>query len=225
MIRLSNEIGLVSVNVAEPEVIGRQRGRDVLSAIKKRPVIAGPTIAMTTTNLDGDRQADLRVHGGPEKAVYAYPSEHWARWNAEIAPAEPFGAGTFGENLSTLGIDETEACIGDVWAWGTARLQICQPRYPCFKLAMATRRLDVGKLMLDAGRSGWYLRVLTAGEAPVAGPIAIEQRDPAGVTVLDALRALLPGSTRPEIERVIAVEALAVNWRGSLEEKIEVGAV
>lgn len=205
-------IGLVSVNVGLPAVIGKHRGKPVTSGIRKRPV-AGETIAVGATNLAGDRQADLRVHGGPDKAVYAYPGEHLPWWNDQLAREVPFSPGSFGENLTTAGIDEGTALIGDVWRWGTALLQICQPRYPCFKLVIATEQPDMVKRFLGAGRSGWYLRVLEPGTAPVAGPIEVMTVDPDGVTVAEAARAALPGAGTALIERVGSVPALAGSWR------------
>lgn len=205
-------IGLVSVNVGLPAVIGKHRGKPVTSGIRKRPV-AGETIAVGATNLAGDRQADLRVHGGPDKAVYAYPGEHLPWWNDQLAREVPFSPGSFGENLTTAGIDEGTALIGDVWRWGTALLQICQPRYPCFKLVIATEQPDMVKRFLAAGRSGWYLRVLEPGMAPVAGPIEVMTVDPDGVTVAEAARAALPGAGTALIERVGSVPALAGSWR------------
>lgn len=205
-------IGLVSVNVGLPAVIGKHRGKPVTSGIRKRPV-AGETIAVGATNLAGDRQADLRVHGGPDKAIYAYPGEHLPWWNDQLAREVPFSPGSFGENLTTAGIDEGTALIGDVWRWGTALLQICQPRYPCFKLVIATEQPDMVKRFLAAGRSGWYLRVLEPGTAPVAGPIEVMTVDPDGVTVAEAARAALPGAGTALIERVGSVPALAGSWR------------
>jgi len=213
-------VGLVSVNVAQPEIIGKHRGNPVSSAIKKRRMITDGTLILTTTNLADNRQADLRVHGGPDKAVYAYPSEHLPLWNAELEPDEPFGPGTFGENLTTSGWLETDVRIGDVWSWGEALLQICQPRFPCFKLAMATGRNDVGKRMLVAGRNGWYLRVLQPGEVPVAGPITVVERGSEDATVLDGVRALLPGAPRGLTRRMITVPPLAERWRAMLLDRL-----
>jgi MOSC domain-containing protein YiiM len=215
-------VGLVAVNVAEPEIIGKQRGHPVLSAIRKRRVVTDGSLFLTRENLTGDRQADLTVHGGPDKAVYAYPFEHLPLWNAELSPDPPFGPGTFGENLTTSGWREADARIGDVWSWGDAMLQVCQPRFPCYKLAIATGRPDIGKRMLAAGRNGWYLRVLHPGEVPVAGPITVLERGPADATVLDAIRALLPGSPHALTERVAAVDALAASWREALQERLAV---
>jgi MOSC domain-containing protein YiiM len=160
------------------------------------------------------------VHGGPDKAVYAYPSEHLPLWSAELEPEEPFGPGAFGENLTTSGWLETDVRIGDVWSWGGALLQVCQPRYPCFKLAIATGRPDVGKRMLAAGRNGWYLRVLQPGEVPVAGPIAVLERGPVDATVRDAVHALLPGHPRALIERIAAVGSLAGRWREMVLDRL-----
>ena len=111
-------VELIAVNVAQPEIIGTRRGKPVQERDQETAmVLRQDTLNLTTTNLDGDRQADLRVHGGPDKAVYAYPSEHLPLWNAELQPDKPFGPGTFGENLTTAGWLETDVRIGDVWAW------------------------------------------------------------------------------------------------------------
>lgn len=213
-------VELVAVNVAEPEVIGVRRGQPVLSAIRKRRLVNEGTLALTTTNLAGDRQADPRVHGGPDKAVYAYPSEHLPLWDAELTPETPYAPGSFGENLTTRGWLESDVRIGDVWSWGPAVLQVCQPRFPCFKLAMATGRNEVGKRMLETGRNGWYLRVLEPGEVPVSGPIAVIERGPADATVSAAVHALLPGSPREATELIAAVAHLAPSWRLMLEDKL-----
>lgn len=217
------ELRLVSVNVARPRVIGALRsGEPVVSGIAKKPVRAD-TLVLDALNLDGDRQADLAVHGGPDKAVYAYPAEHLPRWNAELGVS--FGPGTFGENLTTAGWLEDEVRIGDVWAWGAARLQVAQPRSPCYKLALVTGRPDLPKRLVRNGRTGWYLRVLAPGTVPIAGPIRVVERHPAGVTVLRAHRASLPnGADRTEIEAVAGVAALAESWRGWLLEQLDRGS-
>lgn len=212
------EVRLVSVNVARPRVIGTRRGWPVLSGIGKRPV-ATDTLVLDLLNLEGDGQADLSVHGGPDKAVYAYPSEHLPTWNRELDVS--FGPATFGENLTTEGAHEDEVRIGDVWAWGEARLQVTQPRSPCYKLAIATNRPDLGKRMVANGRTGWYLRVLAPGPVPVGSPIFVAERDPAGVTVLAAHRALFDAdATRADLEAVAAVDALAGRWRGAILERL-----
>lgn len=213
-----NRIRLVSVNVAQPEVIGERRGKSVLSGIRKRPVTS-ERVVIGSTNLGGDAQADLRVHGGPDKAVYAYPSEHAPWWTEQLRPATPFGPGSFGENLTTAGALETHVCIGDQWRWGSAVLQVCQPRYPCFKLVMATGQSDMVTRFLEAGRSGWYLRVLTTGEATTHDDIEVVDHDNAGVTIFEASRAVLPGADPALVARVQLATALAASWRSMLREE------
>ena len=216
--RPTDPITLVSVRVAQPRVIETLRTRGpVLSAIAKQAVTAA-TLDLTVLNLAGDRQADLTVHGGPDKAVYVYPAKHLPRWNDELGTE--FGPGTFGENLTVTGADERTVRIGDVWAWGDAMLQVSQPRQPCYKLAMITGQPTIGRHMAETGRTGWYLRVLRSGTVPVAGPIHVAERHPSVVTVLDAHRALLPDATADEIAAVLAIDALAVSWREPLADRL-----
>ena len=207
-----SEVRLVSVNVGLPRVIGATRWRKLIrSGIIKQPVTAA-SIVLDTLNLDGDRQADLTVHGGRDKAVYAYPVEHLPVWNDELGT--DFGPGTFGENLTTAGWLEDDVRIGDIWAWGEARLQVSQPRSPCYKLATVTGRPDLLKRLVRTGRTGWYLRVLEVGTVPVSGPIQVLERDPAGISVLLAHRASQPGALdRADVEAVARVDALAADWR------------
>src|SRR5215208_502588 len=216
----SSEVRLVSVNVGLPEVIGASRwGKPIRSGIVKQPVTA-TSISLEALNLDGDQQADLRVHGGPDKAVYAYPVEHLPLWNEELGT--DFGPGTFGENLTTAGWLEDEVRIGDVWAWGQARLQVSQPRSPCYKLATVTGRPELLKRFVRTGRTGWYLRVLQAATVPVCGPIQVIERDPAGISVLHAHRASQPGALdRTEVEAVVRVDALASDWRHWVLHQLE----
>ena len=186
-------VGLTSVNVAEPSVIGTRQGIPVLSGIGKQPVTAA-SIRLDTLNLEGDRQADLQVHGGPAKAVYAYPAENIAQWNDEFwnGPIKPsvqdnrFRAGSFGENLTTTGWLENDVHLGDIWSWGDALLQVTQPRSPCFKLAMVTGLPELIKKFVESGRTGWYLRVVQPGSVPVSGPITVVERLTGTPTVLEA---------------------------------------
>ena len=214
------EVRLISVNVGQPRVIGATRwGKPIRSGIVKQPV-AVPSIFLDTLNLDGDRQADLTVHGGRNKAVYAYPVEHLPLWNDELGT--DFRPGTFGENLSTAEWLENDVCIGDIWAWGEARLQVCQPRSPCYKLATITGRPDLLKRLVRTGRTGWYLRVLQPAVVPVAGPILVIERDPARISVLLAHRASLPGALdRAGVEAVAQVDALAADWRHWVLHQLE----
>lgn len=215
-------ISLISTNVALPSYLCERHGALIESGIRKQPVTS-ETVAVSTTNIGGDGQGDLVAHGGPEKAVYAYPSEHWGPWTEELKPAQPYGPGSFGENLSLAGMLEDEACIGDIWRWGEVRLQICQPRYPCYKLAEVLHRPGVVKAMVENGRTGWYFRVLTPGIAPTSGPIELESRDPAGVTVTMAHTARLPGAPRALVERAAGVDALASRLKQELVKTLAHG--
>jgi MOSC domain-containing protein YiiM len=212
-------IDLISLNVALPSYLTELHGEMIESGIRKRPV-ATETVTVSTTNIDGDGQADLRVHGGPEKAVYAYPSEHWGPWTEELKPGQPYGPGSFGENLSLAGALEHDACIGDIWRWGDVRLQICQPRYPCFKLAAVLQRPRVVRAMVQNGRTGWYFRVLTPGVAPTSGAIELESRHPAAVTVAMTHAARLPNAPLTLVERIASVDALASGLTRSLIEEL-----
>jgi MOSC domain-containing protein YiiM len=128
----------------------------------------------------------------------------------------PLDVAAFGENLSTRGITETTACIGDVWAWGTAQLQICQPRWPCQKLTVHRASTRVGALMRESGRTGWYLRVLQPGTVPADGPITVTNQHAAGISVADANRAMLDRSLsdRTLVRRVVELgDVVADEWR------------
>jgi MOSC domain-containing protein YiiM len=200
----------------------------VVSGIAKARVDSGATLALTHLNLEGDGQADLTVHGGPEKAVYVHPSEHLAGWAGDLGePAlagGPHPVAAFGENVSSRGVTEDDVRIGDVWAWGTALLQVCQPRWPCQKLTLHRASSRVGSIMRATGRTGWYLRVLQPGTVPAAGPITVADVHPAGVTVGDAHRAMLDRhpEDRSLVRRVLGLgDVLAEQWREPLRERLD----
>ncbi len=220
------DVGLAAVNVGRPKLLGLHRGRPVSSGIAKQPVPADVTeLWLGRLNLEGDGQADLEVHGGVDKAVYAYPSEHLPAWREELGE-DDLGPAPFGENLSTIGWLEHDVCIGDRWRWGpaggeSALLEVCQPRWPCFKLAMHRGRGDICGLLKEAGRTGWYLRVLAEGRVPVAGPIEVVDRHPAGATVFAMHDAARPGHAPAEvIEELLTVEPLAAEWREVLARRL-----
>ncbi len=204
-------IGLLSVNVGRPAYLGLHRGRPVESAIAKRPVTV-PAIELTSLNLEGDGQAEIDVHGGPDKAVLAYPSEHLAAWSEELG--QDVGPAAFGENLTTVGGTEDDVCIGDRWFWGDAVLQVSEPRWPCYKLAIHLGRSDVPRRFRQSGRTGWYLRVLRPGRVPVAGPITVE-RHPVGATVRLVHDARMPDGGVPVevVAALVELEELGEEWR------------
>ena len=199
------EARVVSVNVGAVRAV-EWFGRTVTTAIWKEPV-EGP-VAIVGVNLAGDDQADRRVHGGPEKAVYVYASEDYEWWSQQ--PGGPFGAGTFGENLTTAGIDVTGSAIGDRWAIGTAVLEVCQPREPCYKLGIRMDEPGFPERFALARRPGAYLRVLTEGEVIVGDALAVTAAAPPVIT-LGQLAA--PELDRALLEAVVADPRASETWR------------
>ncbi|HLZ10498.1 MAG TPA: MOSC domain-containing protein [Chloroflexota bacterium] len=197
----TDRIEIVSVNVARPAVLAVWPTKDVISAIAKRPV-AAPTLRLSAINVEGDEQADTRpdafgaqVHGGPDQAIYVYPFEHYPDFERELG--RPVECGLLGENLTIRGATEGDVCIGDVWAWGEALVQVSAPRLPCFKLGIRLGKHAMRKWIRDEGKTGWYLRVLRTGTIPTTGSIEVVERHPAGVTVLDVHQALQSSGAGP----------------------------
>ncbi|MGH9777036.1 MAG: MOSC domain-containing protein [Candidatus Acidiferrales bacterium] len=207
---------LISVNVGLPREVSAN-GQRVLTGIFKQPV-AG-RIAVRRLNLDGDRQADLSVHGGPDKAVYAYPAEHYTFWRRELPEMElPFGM--FGENLSVEGLREDEVNVGDRFAIGTAEFQATQPRLPCYKLGIKFGRADMVKRFLHSRCTGFYFRVVKEGEVEAGDAIALVHRDPGNVTVADITRLYaFDRNNAALLHRVLDLPALPEDWRAYFREK------
>ena len=201
---------IVSVNVGAPRAVD-SRGGSVSTAIFKESVVG--RVGVRRLNLDGDRQADLTVHGGADKAVYAYPAEHYTYWQAELGRELPWAS--FGENLTVEGLPlESELCIGDRIRAGTAELAVTQPRLPCFKLGIRFGDQHMVKRFLAAGRTGYYLRVLTEGEVEAGDELALLARHPAGVPVSEITRVYAHDRGDTEaVRRLLAVEALPEDWR------------
>jgi MOSC domain-containing protein YiiM len=213
------DLRILSVNIARARVIGTHDGHAVLSGIDKKAV-AGEVV-VRTLGIAGDEQADLRVHGGVDKAVYAYPSEHWEWWMREKSVA--CRAAAFGENLTLEGALEGDVAIGDRFRWGEALLEISQPRAPCYKLAMHTGRLDTPQAMTVSARCGWYLRVVEEGRASSR---ALERvHASGGPSVREAFRAVFAQADwrhvdEAKLSRVHDAPALAESWRRPLARKI-----
>ena len=204
---------VISVNVGLPrEVVWK--GLALQTAIFKAPV-AG-TVAIRKLNLAGDQQADLTVHGGSEKAVYAYPVEHYEYWRKQL-PNVSLSWGAFGENLTTTGLNENTLSIGDVLRVGSAVLQVTQPRMPCYKLAIGFNRDDMIKRFLVSGRSGFYFSVVEPGDVGAESEAQILDRDINKITVSDVLRLYLGYTRDPELlRRATNVRSLPENWRAQL---------
>ena len=198
----------MSVNVALPSYLCQRRGHMIESGIRKQPVAADIVSVLKRTST-----VTVRVICGctavPKRRSTVIPQNIGRPGPLSLNPAQPYGPGSFGENLSLAGILEDEACIGDIWRWGEVRLQICQPRFPCYKLGEVLQNRAVIKAMVENGRTGWYFRVLTPGTAPTSGTIEIESRDPAGVSVAMVHAARLPGADRALVERAASVDALS----------------
>ncbi|MEJ2539279.1 MAG: GNAT family N-acetyltransferase [Gemmatimonadota bacterium] len=178
-------IRIESVNVGRPEVL-EWEGRRLTSAIRKRPLV-GP-VRVGRTGLPGDEQADLRVHGGVDKAIYAYPAEHYPFWDGVLGIE--LGPGALGENLTTRGLLEADLAIGDEVEIGSARLQVAQPRLPCVKLGALYDRADLPRRFVAAGRPGVYFRVLTEGEVRAGDVGRVVDRVPERWTVNQVFRVL-----------------------------------
>jgi MOSC domain-containing protein YiiM len=201
---------LVSVNVGLPREIV-YKGRSITTGIFKAPV-AG-RLRARRLNLDGDRQADLTVHGGPEKAVYVYPAEHYPYWREEL-PDTQMDYSMFGENFTSTGLLEDEVSIGDRFRIGSATFQVTQPRMPCYKLAAKFQRDDMLKRFLKSMRTGFYFSVVEEGEVGAGDVIEPISRDAAGVTVTDIARLYLSkGKDQEALRRAVGVEALPASWR------------
>lgn len=200
---------VVSVQVGAIAPLGPGK---VPSAFVKRPV-AGPVMAKML-GLTGDQQADLRLHGGPDKAIYCYPIEHYAKWLAERpAAAEFLVPGGFGENLTTIGLDEDRVCIGDVLRIGGVTVQVTQPRQPCFKLGLRFKDPQILRELLRSGRSGWYLRVLEPGAVEAGASITRSSHPNPAWSVARLSRRLGLHATIEELAELAELTGLAVDIR------------
>lgn len=209
---------LLSINVARPRII-ISKGQRISTGIFKQPV-EGP-VMLRRLNLDGDRQADLSVHGGPAKAAYVYPSEHYPLWRKEL-PDMDLPYGMFGENFTTEGLNEDNTNIGDRLRIGEAVVVVTQPRQPCFKLAAKFGRDDIIKKFVESGRSGFYLAVIEEGLVEAGQTIERIYRDENGVTVADMNRMYLHGTSDATLlRRALAVEALPAGYRDYLLQELQ----
>jgi MOSC domain-containing protein YiiM len=209
---------VISLNVGLPRDFPWQ-GRMVSTSIFKDP-IEGP-VPLRRHNFDGDAQADLSVHGGPDKAVYAYPVEHYPGWRIKLD--RELQPGIFGENLTTEGLLEDYVHIGDVFRFGTAELVATQPRMPCFKLGLRFNDPKMVKTFLQAGHPGIYFAVQDEGVVAAGDPIEKLAEDPHRVTVTQMLRLILDQNADPdELARLLEVSALAAVWRAEFESRLAV---
>jgi MOSC domain-containing protein YiiM len=212
---------LVSVNTGLPrEVVWH--GRGVTTGIFKQPV-AG-RVSLRRLNLDGDRQADLTVHGGEYKAVYCYPIEHYDFWRREL-PGRELPTAIFGENFTTDGLLEDSVHIGDQFSIGSAEVIVTQPRLPCYKLGVRFQLDDMVKQFLASGRIGFYLAVTHDGEVGAGDEIKVIARDPNGVPVSEITRLYTAKRYGDDevssIRRALRVAALPESWKGYFQERMQ----
>jgi MOSC domain-containing protein YiiM len=209
---------ILSLNVGLPRLVLRD-GEPVSTGIFKEPVPG--RVFLRTLNLDGDRQADLSVHGGPTKAVYGYPSEHYDFWKREL-PEMTLPWGMFGENFTTEGLIESEINIGDKFGVGTAKIMVTEPRMPCYKLGLKFGRTDIIRRFLQSERSGFYFAVLEEGEVGAGDQFELIEQNEQGVKVSDITRLYVRDKENVDLlQRAIQVEALPESWRSHFQKQLE----
>ena len=208
---------LLSVNAGLPREI-EWKGKVVRTSIFKAPVPG--RVRVTKLNLEGDQQSDLAVHGGPDKAVYAYPAEHYPYWRKEL-PGVDLPWGMFGENFTTEGLLEEAVHIGDRFRIGSAEFVVTQPRMPCFKLAIRFGRPDIVKRFLRSGRAGFYFAVLGEGGVGVDDSIELLARDEHGISVADVVNLYMSDATNQELlRRASELPVLPEGWRDYFRKRL-----
>ena len=217
---------LISLQVGMPQTIGRPDAQDPMDRIWRTGFFkteVSSKVWLTLNHLDGDGQADLQNHGGPEKAVNVYPIEHYAYWE-QVLDLTELPRGAFGENFTIQDLLESEVCIGDVFEVGEALVQVSQPRQPCWKLARRWRRRELALEVQTSGRTGWYFRVLREGYIQSGQSLILIER-PCPTWTIAAANAVM----HQQPDDVIAIRALAssfylaARWRNTLKKRIETG--
>jgi MOSC domain-containing protein YiiM len=209
---------IISVNVGLPREVG-WKGKQVTTSIFKEPVQG--RVEIRRLNLDGDTQSDLNVHGGVNKAVYAYPAEHYDFWRNEL-PDTSLPWGMFGENLTIEGLLEARVNIGDRFRFGTAELMATQPRLPCYKLGIKFGREDMIERFLSSERTGFYFAVVQEGEVGAGDSIEIVERQENSITVVEAVRLYTDEKYNVQLlKRAVQVPALSEGWRRDFQNRLD----
>jgi MOSC domain-containing protein YiiM len=220
MDREKPKMQLVSVSVGLPREV-TWHGINVSTGIFKTPVEG--RVALRKLNLDGDRQADLTVHGGENKAVYCYPLAHYDYWKKEL-PEQTLPMGSFGENFTADGLLEDSTHLGDRFAVGCAELVVSQPRLPCYKLGVRFNSDDMARRFLVSGRTGFYFAVAREGDVGAGDEIKLIARDPNAVAVSEMTRLYFAqtynGADIDSVRRALRVAALPESWREYLRERL-----
>ena len=208
---------IISVNVGRPRLVVSD-GQTVSTGIYKTPVEG--RVMLRALNLDGDRQADLTVHGGRHKAAYAYPAEHYGYWRGEL-PGTELPWGVFGENFTTEGLDESAVSVGDRFRIGSAEVTVTTPRLPCYKLGIKFGRADIIKRFMASGRTGFYFSVQREGEVGAGDEIELIGRDGNNVSIADVTQLYVRGRGDVEtLRRAAAAEALPESWREHFRQQL-----
>jgi MOSC domain-containing protein YiiM len=214
---------LLSIQVGRVQTLGSDAASDPhdrtwTTGFFKAPV-AGK-VHLGPAGLAGDEQADREHHGGADKAVLAYAAAHYDLWRTELGEPNMSFSG-FGENLTVLDLDETNVCLGDVWSVGETLLEITQPRIPCWKLARRWRRTDLAALVIENGRTGWYLRVLTPGSIAAGDPLKLVERKHPEWTIARAHQVMHHHKRdRDQTAALASVPELATAWKQTLEKRL-----
>ncbi len=209
---------LISVNVGLPREV-TWKGKRVTTGIFKTAV-EGP-VELRRHNLEGDKQADLSVHGGPTKAAYVYPLQHYEYWRKEL-PELAYSWGSFGENFTVDGIDEEYVYIGDEFRVGGAKVVVTEPRMPCFKLGVRFGRPDMVKRFLSSQRTGFYFGVLEEGQVQAGDELELLKKHPDQLSVADVTRLYSTEKTNEKLlKKAISVSALPQSWRGYFEHQLD----
>jgi MOSC domain-containing protein YiiM len=212
---------LISVNTGLPREV-TWHGINVTTGIFKQPVEG--RVAARKLNLDGDRQADLTVHGGEDRAVYCYPLSHYDYWTREL-PRRQLPMGMFGENLTTNGLLEDSVHIGDRFSIGSAEVIVTQPRLPCYKLGVRFQADDMVKRFLASGRTGFYFAVTREGEVGAGDGIKVIDREPNGVPVSEITRLYIAKRYADDevnsVRRALRVAALPESWKDYFRERLQ----
>ncbi len=215
---MKTHMKLISINVGLPRIV-TVNGDPVSTGVFKEPV-AG-RVMLRTLNLDGDRQADLSVHGGPSKAVYVYPAEHYDYWKREL-PGMDLSWGMFGENFTSAGLFESDVNIGDRFSVGSAVVMVTEPRMPCYKLGIKFGRADMVKKFLASERTGFYFAVLQEGEVGAGDPIDLVEKTDPSVRVSDITRLYTRDMHNLGLlRRAVEVEALPESWKSYFHQRID----
>ncbi|MGA8230953.1 MAG: MOSC domain-containing protein [Candidatus Acidiferrales bacterium] len=212
---------LVSVNTGLPREV-MWHGKNVLTAIYKQSVKG--RVALRKTNLEGDRQADLSVHGGEHKAVYCYPAEHYDYWKQQLAGRD-LPIAIFGENFTTAGLLENSIHIGDVFTVGSAEIVVTQPRLPCYKLGIRFESDEMVRRFLASGRTGFYFAVTREGEVGTADEIKLISQEPNAVSISEITRLYVAKRFAEDdvdsVRRALRVAALPESWKEYFRERLQ----